>query len=466
VKRRVAIVGGGVAGIAAAIRLAEAGCEPIVIETRPRLGGRATSFVDPRTGYVLDNCQHVVLGCCTNILDLYARLGVLDAIEWHRTLYWTRGHGIIDTMRPGLLPAPLHFLSSLRRMRSFDGAQKKHIGRAMRRILKLGRSGRFQWRDRTFAEFLADCDQPGSVISGFWNTVIISACNLDVGRVGAASALQVFQDGFLNHRWSSAMGLSTVPLLDLYDAAEPILRESGGEIRLGESARSIAFDGSRVTGVVTGDDLVEASAVISAVPWDRLDKLASESLRTADARLQDLDRLDVSPILGVHLHFDREIMTLPHLILIDRGVQWLFNKGVDDRGAQHVHAVISAADDWMPLDEVEIVARVVDDVHHVLPGARGIDPVEARAVKEKRATFAATPESERFRPAGNPGYVGLRGGGVENLFLAGDWCDTGWPATMEGAARSGYAAAHALTGEGGVVEDVPIAWLARALGLK
>ena len=145
---RVAIIGGGLAGIAAAMRLAETGCQPIIIEARKRLGGRATSFVDPRTGQILDNCQHVVLGCCTNLIDLYDRLGVLDSIEWHSTLYWTAGRGLIDTMKPGVLPAPLHLAGALRRMKLFTREERGHIRRGMLRILRAGSKGRVEWRDR------------------------------------------------------------------------------------------------------------------------------------------------------------------------------------------------------------------------------------------------------------------------------------------------------------------------------
>ncbi len=464
-KRRVAIVGGGLAGIAAAVRLAESDCRPIVIETRKRLGGRATSFVDRRSGTVVDNCQHVLLGCFTNLIDLYDRLGVLEAIEWQRTLYWTAGDGRIDRLKSGLLPAPMHLAGSMLRMGIFTGPEKRSLGRAMWRIIRMGAQGREAWADRTFGEFLAECRQPQRLVEAFWNTVIRSACNLGVERVGAAAALFVFQQGYLGSRWSSTMGLSRVPLSDLYDPAAGLIEAAGGEIRLGAAARGIAYDGQRVRGVVTTDGLVDAAAVISAVPFDRLDRLVSGAMRKADPRLQSLDRFQVSPILGVHLHFDTPVMALPHLVLVGHGVQWFFNKGNVDPGRQHIHAVISAADEWMPLSEDRIIERVLEDLYRALPHAVGRKPVAARAIKEKRATFAATPGVDELRPRAACGYVGLGGGGIENLYLAGDWCDTGWPATMEGAVRSGYLAAAALTGSGGVVDDVPAGFLARRLGL-
>lgn len=469
--KRVAIIGGGLAGLAAAVRLCEADYEVILIETRKKLGGRATSFVDPRNGEVLDNCQHVLMGCCTNLIDFYDRLGVLDAIEWHKTLYWAREHGEYDTMAAGWLPAPLHFAGSFRKMRLFDRAEKRAIARAMWRMTRMGVKGRVQWASRPFSEFLAETGQPARVTRCFWNAIIVSACNLPVQRVCAAHAIQVFQEGFLANKWSYTMGLASVPLWALYDPACDFIEQCGGRVLLGVSARDIAYNGKRVTGVVTDEGKFDAAAVIAAVPPDRLEKLVTPTMRKADARLAGLADITFSPILGVHLRFEQPVMPvqMPHLVLPDHGVQWLFNKGVDDRGTQHLHAVISAADDWVELSEAEIISRVMHDLYRVFPKASGIEPMYGRVVKEKRATFAAVPGVDDIRPRVAPGTVGLGGGGISNLYLAGDWCSTGWPATMEGAVRSGYAAAAAVgagNGVHGIVEDVPPGALAAMLGLR
>lgn len=469
--RTIVIVGGGIAGIAAALRVAEAGEAPILIETRRRLGGRATSFHDPRSGRILDNCQHVVMGCCSNVLDLYDRLGVLDAIEWHKTTYWANPPHEPDALTPGRLPAPGHFTAAFLRMKAFTFAEKRSIARAMWQIVRMGLRGRLKWRGHTFAEFLARTNQPAPLIARFWDAIIVSACNVPADRCDASYALHVFQEGFLGSGWAATMGVPTVPLLELYDAAEALIVERGGEVQLGVSAKGLAFDGERVTGVVTEHGFVAAAAVISAVPADRLDKLCSVPLKHVDRRLRHLDAIQSSAILGVHLFFDAKVMTTPHLVLPGRPTQWLFDKGTvegADSGAlqplqplHHVHAVISGADAWCDLSEPEIVERVMADVHWALPAARGLAPVEARSVKEKRATFAVVPGIDALRPTAAPDARG----GVRNLFLAGDWTDTGWPSTMEGACRSGYAAAAAATGRGGLVADVPIGSVARFLGL-
>jgi zeta-carotene desaturase len=462
VKRRIAIVGGGVAGIAAAVRVADAGGTPVVIETRKKLGGRATSFSDPRSGRTLDNCQHVLMGCCTNLIDLYERLGVLESIEWHKTTYWANPPSEPDEFTPSRMPAPAHFARAFRRMKLLDRADKRGVARAMWRMIRMGRRGRLAARGTTFSDFLKSTEQTPAALERFWEPIIVSACNASSATCDASYAIQVLQEGFLGNAWSAAVGVPTTPLVDLYDAAQSIIEKEGGELRLGESAKAIGFDGARVTGVITDEGMVDSAAVISAVPADRLEKLCSATLKKSDQRLKHLDALKPSPILGVHLFFDADVMDTPHLVLPGRATQWLFNKGRDENGLHHVHAVISAAHDWMDLDEPEIARRVLVDVQWALPRAKGLEPVEVRSVKEKRATFAVEPGVDEFRPTSAPDARG----GVSNLFLAGDWTATGWPATMEGAARSGYAAAAACMGSGGLVPDVPTAMFARWLGLR
>jgi zeta-carotene desaturase len=478
VSARLVVIGGGLAGIAAALRLAERGHAPLLIETRKKLGGRATSFLDPRNQQTLDNCQHVVMGCCTNLLDLYARFGVLDEIEWHDTLYWSRGGGEVDRVSPGRLPPPFHFAGALERMRFLEKDDRRSIRRAMWRLIRGGPNLRVAWAGRTFREFLDSLEATPHALARFWNPIITSACNIVIDRCDAGYAIQVFQDGFLGSRFGAALGLPRVPLSALYDPAVEKIEALGGDVVDGISAKALAFDGARVTGVVTQDGVINCSAVVNAVPPDRLDKMVSDTMRRADSRLQKLDRFQWSPILGIHLWFDQVIMDLPHMVCIDpsEGVQWLFNKSSLRRGhpvrdsvpRQHIHAVISAADAWMDLIEEDIIAKALVDVHRFLPRARGLQPVEARTVKEKHATFAAVPGVDAIRPGAVATGMGLGGGGIANLFLAGDWCDTGWPATMEGAVRSGYAAAAAIAGDLSLrpLGSLPNGWLARMLGLK
>jgi zeta-carotene desaturase len=340
----------------------------------------------------------------------------------------------------------------------------------------MGRRGRQSWAGRAFSEFLSMTGQTPVACERFWEPVIVSACNGTCAETDASYAMKVFQDGFLQDSWSPVMGLSRLPLARLYDPALQIIESAGGRVRMGVSVQALAFDGSRIRGAVTDEGMVEASAVICALPPDRLEKICSDTLRAADARLRRLAEISHSPILGVHLFFDQPVMHTPHLVLPGRPTQWLFSKGTDELGRHHVHAVISAAQEWMPLDESAIGERVMRDVHWGIPSSVGIRPVAVRAVKEKRATFACVPGIDALRP--HAAADSIRGG-VRNLLLAGDWCATGWPATMEGAARSGFLAARAALGavpgvpapEGAAaaipaISEVPTAPLARMLGLR
>jgi squalene-associated FAD-dependent desaturase len=483
VQRTVAVVGGGVAGIAAAVRAADAGWRPVLIETRTRLGGRAMSFDDVRTGLELDNCQHVVMGCCTNILELYDRLGVLGEIDWHESLWFARGGGARDRLSIApLLPAPLHYGPSFARMRLFAPGEKLAIARAFLAILRMGPRGRVRWQGRAFGEFLAQVRQPARVVELFWDPVVLSACNLPSARCEAAHALKVFDEGMLAHRFAGAVGVARVPLSRLYAAAEEIIARAGGELRLRTSAKALAFDGARVTGVVCDDGMVAAQAVIAAVPPDRLERLCSGTLRARDRRLAHLEEFAFSPILGVHLAMRRRVMDTPNLALPGRATHWLFaHDGAAGARAgraaagkhaaagahaaagsfvQRIEAVVSAADAWIGLGEEEVAARVLADLAWAIPGVTRDDIAWARPVLEKRATFASAPGVDAIRPRARV-EAGDLGGGVSNLFLAGEWTDTGWPSTMEGAARSGFAAAAACTGVGSVAPDLPPATLVR-----
>lgn len=470
--RTAIIVGGGIAGLACALRLTDAGVRVTLLETRKKLGGRATSFKDVRTDRWLDNCQHVVLGCCTNYLDLLERLGVRDKIAWHRNQFWIEAGGRISILERGRLPAPGHFAASFLTADFLSVADKFQIARACARIMRVDRS---KFRHQTFAEFLKDSGQSERVLRRFWLPVIVSACNLDVDRVSAAAALHVFQEGFLAHHHAADIGVPSVPLLQLYEAAESIIDASSrgtvpsqqqelasgvapGGVHLGQSVQSID-----VTSATTTDGVrLTADAIVCAVPVERVNRLISPELQAQDPRFAKLENFTHSPILGVHLSFDRPVLpthaqrAIPHAVLVDRPTQWIFRK--DDAGTQ-IHAVISAADAWIPLTEDQIAQRVLEDLHACIPSAKAARLLEVRAVKEKLATFAPVPGLEASRPAAS---------GPSGIVLAGDYTDTGWPATMEGATRSGYTAAAAVLNQqvaAFVRPSLPVARLARVCGL-
>ena len=418
------VVGGGLAGIACALDLAASGVRVSLLESRRRLGGRATSFTDAATGETLDNCQHVALGCCTEFLGLCERLGVLGLMEWSDTQWWIEAGGRTSMLRPGVLPVPAHYAGSFAAATFLTVNEKVAIASALLRIVM--REAQDD-AGRTLGEVLRELEQPPGAIAKFWSPVIVSACNLGVDRVAATLAEKVFRDGFSGSREAGMIALPRVPLVRLYDPAIEAIESLGGSVVFG--ARAEHVDARGVT--LSDGSRLEASAVVSALPIER----AAEAIKGASERADfaAMLREGVSPILGVHLELDRPLMDQPHAVLVDRPTQWLFRKSPD---GSRVHAVVSAADDWMALDEREIVARIMADVAACLPGGSAARVVRARPVKERRATFAATPAFEAARPV--PGSC------VDGVFLAGDYTSTGWPATMEGAVRSGIAAAAAV----------------------
>ncbi len=448
----VIVVGGGIAGLSCAMRLAEEGTRVLLLETRKRLGGRATSFTDPRTGETLDNCQHVAMGCCANYLRFCSRLGAGDKLRWTETLHFVEEGGRESVIRPGVLPAPLHSSGSFMAAKFLSTGEKRAIGSGMLAALRTDRDG---WRDRTVAAWLEARRQPAGAVEKFWAPVVVSACNLGVDRVAAGAALQVFQEGFLVNAGASRIALAAVPLVELYDPAERAIAASGGEVRLGVSVSCV--EERRV--FLASGEVIDAARVVLAVPPERAGSLASESLAARDARFTAISAVEHSPILGVHITLDREVMRQPHAVLVSRGTQWVFNKGKTPDGGQRLHAVISAADEWMALGERVIVDHVMRDIVACFPLAHDARVTHARAVKERRATFAATPSFERARPGATSD--------ASSLILAGDYTRTGWPATMEGAVRSGNLAAAAVLGKArswALVEPEPPSWLASVLG--
>ena len=457
------VLGGGLAGIAAALRLAEAGVGVTLVETRRRLGGRATSFIDPASGRVLDNCQHVLLGCCTNLVDLYQRLGVSDRIDWHRCLHFQDGRGVRDRLQAGRLPAPLHLTVALLRFGSLSPAEKLAICRGMFAILRLGARGRDRWRGRTFACWLRARAQPAGAVQKFWSGIVTGAVNERPDRVDAAVALQVFQEGFLHHREAHVLGLPGMPLGQVYDGARQALISRGGRLRLATTVEALRHADGRIEAVRLADgESLKADVYVSALPFDRLGRICDAQLMAVEPRLRCLGEFGVSPIIGIHLWLEQRVLDLPHLILTQSPLHWIFNKGWDaDAGGQHLHGVISAAHELVDASTEQLADMTAQEIIKALPAARGLRIVHRRVVKERRATFSAGPGVEALRLTTRVA--------VPNLYLAGDWCRTGWPATMEGAVRSGYAAAAAALVDLGrdappAVPDLPVAALCRLVG--
>jgi squalene-associated FAD-dependent desaturase len=419
------VIGGGLAGLAAASALAPRGFRVTVLESRNRLGGRAGSFTDAATGQVVDACQHVSMGCCTNFEHFCKTVGIDHFLAPQPTLYFMTPNRRVSRFRADRLPAPFHLA------RAFAAAHYLTIGEKLRIAWGLWRLIREPAdADPPFRDWLLNHRQTERIIDRFWGLVLVSALNETVDRIGLHYARKVFRDGFLSHPRGFEVSVPAVPLGQLYgDELTAWFRRHDVDVRLNAAVSEIVETDGRVQGVrLRNGETLTADIYVAAVPFDRLLDLLPGA---TEPYFTNLKHLEPSPITSVHLWWDRPIMRLPHAVLIDCLGQWVFN-----RGEHYVQVVVSAARSMRGLGNDEIQRRIVEELRSLFPDAASATLVRSRVVTEKTATFSAVPGVDRWRPGPESP--------IENLFVAGDWTATGWPATMEGAVRSGYAAAEAI----------------------
>jgi squalene-associated FAD-dependent desaturase len=425
---RIAIVGGGLAGLAAAAALVGSGARVTVLEARRRAGGRAASFEDPVAGGLVDACQHVAMGCCTNFLDLCHEAGLADALRRDRTLWFIGPDDRRAACTPTrLLPAPLHLAPLLAGMRHFTLREKAALGLGMLRLARW-RPGPDAARPTALA-WLRGIGQPDAVIRLFWQPVIESALGESIDLVDVAAARKVAVDGFLAHREAADLFVPTVPLGALFgERLVAWLTDRGVMVETGRGVTALERNsaGSIAAVLVDGAPL-PCDAMILAVPWRAAARLVPDIVPPADERLAG------SPITAVHLWFDRHCIDLPHAVLVGRVSQWIFRPDDGPRG--YCQVVISASRGLLDGDRDRLRDTVVAEVRSAFPAAREAALLDARIVTDPTAVLSVRPGVDAVRPPARTA--------VSNLFLAGDWTATGWPSTMEGAVRSGRLAAVA-----------------------
>ena len=448
-KSTVAIVGGGLAGLAAGCALAEDGYRVRLYERRPYLGGRASSYQHPGTGEVVDNCQHVLLGCCTNLIDLYRRSGVEDKVRWFDRLHFVEPGGRDSIIELTSLPAPLHTAPSFLASHALNLFDKIAISRAMLSLRK-----EIPDDGRPFLDWLRSHGQTERSIQRFWAPVLVSALNEDLDRCSTRYAAQVFRESFLKSAEAGRMGIPAIPLSDLYSAAGEYIRQRGGEVNLRASVESFRVEADHVNLCVAGQEVAADSAVLAA-PFNVIGNLLPNDDLSRDLR-DKLSRFESSPITGIHLWFDRQITGLEHAVLLDRTIQWMFHKSkLLNRAGEgsYVELVVSASKSLVEMGRQEIIDLAVRELADFFPIVRGAKLEKATVIKEVHATYSPRPGIDEYRPPARSPWP--------RVFLAGDWTQTNWPATMEGAVRSGYIAAEAIAGKKFLVRDLPASGLMR-----
>lgn len=448
---RVAVIGGGLAGITAALGCADAGYRVTLFESRNRLGGLTYSF--DRAGLSVDNGQHVFLRCCDRYRALLSRLGVdgdvnlqerLDIPVRGPLLDFATGQSAVVSGRLRRLPvpAPLHLSWALLRYPWISTAARARFVRA---ALALRAVDADDPRNDavSFGDWLRAHGQDRAAIESLWELVGIATLNARADDVSLALAATVFQIGLLTRSDAADIGWSRIPLGRLHgEAARRALAAAGVAVMTRAKAAAIRRNGSRWS--VTADgDTAEADAVVLAAPPDT----AATLLPPESVRLPSNwpVALDSSPIINVHVVYDRKVMAEPFLAGLGTDAQWIFDRtaasGLGDTatGGQYLAVSVSAADDLVDLPTAELRRRCLPQLHRLLPATRAAQVRDFFVTRERHATFRPSPGSARLRPAARTALPGL--------YLAGAWTATGWPATMEGAVRSGESAVAELVSD-------------------
>jgi zeta-carotene desaturase len=436
----VLVIGAGAAGLAAAVALAADGAKVTLLERRPYVGGRASSYLHPALDEVVD-LQHVVVGCCTNIIDLCERAGIADLIRWYDTQTFLEPNGRVSTIAESGLPPPFHFAPSFLKAGMLSVKDKVALGRGRLEFFREypadDSESMEQWFERT--------RQTEGAIRHLWGPILTATLNDSAANCSTRYAGKVIHELFVKSSTGGRLGIPTVPLSDLYAGVAQWLESLGGVVKLRTSVEGLARggDGRWVARTAAGE--FSADAVVVALPYEQTAKLlpalGDESARAALE--EKIARLVPSPFTSILLWYDREISGLDHAWLLDTTIEWFFHKSRIRRypaeKGSYVELVIAGSRAQLEMTREEILSSALKEFEMFFPEARKAKLLKSGILKEARATFSVTPGMDRFRPAQKTEWPGL--------FIAGDWTSTEWPSTMEGAVRSGRLAAGAVVGD-------------------
>jgi zeta-carotene desaturase len=431
----VIVIGGGVAGFSAATALAEAGARVLVLEARPGLGGRATAFTDPETGERVDNGQHILMGCYVDTLKLLARIGASDRVRWQAGLALTmvdqQGHESVLKLPP--MPSPLHLLGGILAWDALNWGERLSI---LRVGASLTPGGRNSSSAETVRDWLTRHGQAPRLCELFWEPLALAALNQSIDQASASYFVGVLEQMFGPDPASAALVMPAVPLDELYaEPARAWLEDRGHQVRVNAPAKVEIADG-RVTGVRVRGEHIAAPVVISTVPWYGLAALFDAPPAPLARTIAEATALASLPIVTVNLWFDRPVMHEPLIGLPGRAFQWVFDRRAIVGGSgSHLSLISSGAEAIVSMTNQALIATALAEVRAALPAARSATFQKGLAVREKRSTFSLAPDAPPRPQTETP---------IAGFLLAGDWIDTGLPATIESAAVSGHRAASVV----------------------
>jgi len=438
------VIGGGFAGLSAAVELTGRGAHVLLLEARPTLGGRATAFTDPQTGERVDNGQHVLLGCYHETFAFLNAIGAAAHVRLQPTLDvpFIDLEGRRTRLRCPPLKPPWHLLGGVAEWEALemrDRLAALHLAgpiRLARRQLRGEVNLAAASPGETVEAWLKRNGQTNRLREMLWEPLALAALNQSPREAAAPPFVRVLAEMFGGSPTDAAIGIPVRPLDEMYALpAREYVVQRGGVVRTGSPAR-VVCNGNRVEQVLAQNDRFTAEAVIAAVPWFALPELFVSPPSTLGPTLSSAAATASSPIVTVNLWLDRPVLEAPFVGLPGRTMQWVFDKRMAfGDNASHLSLVSSGASDVFRRTNDELMALALDEIMEALPEARPARVMRATVVREKRATFSLAP--------GQPSRPGCRTG-VPGLFLAGDWIDTGLPATIESAVLSGRHAAQAV----------------------
>ena len=436
----VLIIGGGFAGLAAGVALAEAGRRVRVLEQKPYLGGRARSFVDATTGSIVDNGQHLLMGCYHATLGFLKTIGTLDRIRFQPRLavHFLDRDGRLTKLECPDLASPWHLFVGVLRSNSFSSRDKIEVLRLGRK-LRDGNAAGAGYNRLTVRQWLSALGQSERLQRNFWDLLCIAALNEDPRVAAAALFARVLRLALFSSPEDSRLGIARVGLSDCYtQAAATYIEARGGRVECGANVAQLIVSEGACRGVaVAGGGTVEAATTVSAAPWYRLASLLPGDLLRSEPVFGEALALRPAPIISINLWFDRAVTDLDFIGLRGTTIQWLFNKTrILGTNEHYVSLVLSGAHDHIARYKEELLEMALEELRALLPPARQAKLLHSLVIKERFATFSPSCDAEPLRPgAATP---------VRGLYLAGDWTATGLPATIEGAVQSGYTAARAI----------------------
>lgn len=426
------ILGGGLAGLAAAVASVDRGCKVTLIERRPWLGGRASSPFVQRVGEEVDIGQHVFMRCCSAYIELLRKIGAWELVKLqHRLSVEVRSReGRIGSIEGSALPGPLYLLPSFLKYPFLSRGERLGLLPTLATALVTDRNR----TDRSFHDWLIAHHQSEWTIERFWDFLVLPTLNDRVGKVSARMGLMVLQEAFLKGHGAD-IGYARVGLSQLAARAADYIRERGGRVLLGKGAESLLIEGERVRGVGLSDgQILNGDLFISALPPDALLRVLPERWRRAPSFAR-AEGLRWNPIVNLYLWFDREVLEKDLIAFWDSPIQWLFNRSrILGRPGGELCLSLSGAWEYIDRPPEGILQELLPELRRLLPRLGEAKLEKYLVMKQRRATISLAPGMERYRlPHRTP---------IENLLLAGDWTATGWPSTMEGAVRSGLECAH------------------------